>query len=290
MSEILRQALRDGEEAGRRYALRLPRQLPAGTAGPQQGASAGSSLEFREHREYEPGDDLRHIDWNVYARSDQLVVKRYHSEIMPHLDLVLDVSRSMALEGSPKAEAALGLAAFFTAAAEEAGMRHCVWLAQEGCALLDQSQQRPSAWQLPDFSFAGSPADAFARRPPKFRERGLRILISDLLWLGDPLAVLGPCIENATSVTVVQLLAAADAAPPERGNLRLFDSETNRWIDVRVDAPAIARYQATLTRHRELWHGACRRIGSVFVGAIAEDVRRDWRIDELLVANVLQAT
>src|SRR3954465_10128084 len=107
MSDLLRQALLDGEQAGSRYALRLPRQLPVGTTGQHQGARAGSSLEFREHREYEPGDDLRHIDWNVYARSDQLVAKLYHEDVTPHLDIVLDVSRSMALEHSKKAEAAV---------------------------------------------------------------------------------------------------------------------------------------------------------------------------------------
>ena len=101
MSDDLRQALLEGERAGGRYALRLPRRLPVGVAGGHQGARAGSSLEFREHREYEPGDDLRHIDWNAYARSDQLVVKLYHEEVTPHLDIVLDGSRSMALEGTP---------------------------------------------------------------------------------------------------------------------------------------------------------------------------------------------
>src|SRR5262245_27124593 len=118
----LRQSLLDGERPGARYALRAPRRPPARAAGLHQGARAGSSLEFKEHREYEPGDDLRHIDWNAYARSDQLVVKLYHEEVTPHVDIVLDGSRSMALEGTPKAAAATGLAGLFAAAAGNAGM------------------------------------------------------------------------------------------------------------------------------------------------------------------------
>ena len=107
MSEALRHSLLAGELAGSRYVLRTPRGLPAGTVGLHQGARAGSSLEFKEHRDYEPGDDLRHIDWNAYARSDHLVVKLFHEEVTPHLDIVLDGSRSMALTGSAKAAAAL---------------------------------------------------------------------------------------------------------------------------------------------------------------------------------------
>ncbi len=290
MSDALRQALVDGERAGGRYSLRIPRRLPVGAAGGQQGARAGSSLEFREHREYEPGDDLRHIDWNAYARSDQLIVKLYHEEVTPHLDIVLDGSRSMSLENTPKAEAAAGLAAFFAAAAANAGMAHRVWIAQDGCVMLDGSHQRPTQWQTPTFAFQGNMGDSFSRRPPAFRSRGFRLIISDLLWLGDPLHVLGPCAEKATSLTVTQILAQADARPVERGNLRLLDSESDEFLDLLVDDAAASRYLNTLDRHQNLWHEACRRVGGVLTKSIAEPLRRDWRMDDLLTADVLQMT
>src|SRR6185312_362794 len=110
-----------GTRAGLRYALGLPRQAPVGVAGAALGQRAGSSLEFRDHREYQPGDDLRHIDWNAFARSDQLSVKVFREEITPHLDVVLDASRSMALEGTAKERATLALAALLVTAAANAG-------------------------------------------------------------------------------------------------------------------------------------------------------------------------
>src|SRR5262245_10718043 len=110
MDESLRRYLAEGERAARRYALRLPRRALAGLAGGALTQRAGSSLEFKDHRSYEPGDDLRHVDWSAYARTDQLAVKVYREEVTPHLDVVLDGSRSMALEGSAKAAAALALA------------------------------------------------------------------------------------------------------------------------------------------------------------------------------------
>src|SRR5579864_8079240 len=99
MEESYRQYVLEGERAGSRFALGVSRRLPQGRAGLHQGGRAGSSLEFKEHRDYQAGDDLRHIDWNAYARSDQLAVKVFHEEVNPHLDLVVDGSRSMALEG-----------------------------------------------------------------------------------------------------------------------------------------------------------------------------------------------
>jgi uncharacterized protein (DUF58 family) len=77
MTPEQRQHLGAGEKAGLRYALSLPRRTPAGGAGAVSGQRAGSSLEFCDYRDYQPGDDLRHVDWSAYARSDQLSVKLY---------------------------------------------------------------------------------------------------------------------------------------------------------------------------------------------------------------------
>src|SRR5215218_5123718 len=94
--------LQEGAAAAQRFALATPRHGPANRTGSALGAQAGSSLEFRDHRGYEPGDDLRHVDWNAYARSDTLTVKLFREEITPHLDVVIDTSRSMNLEGTTK--------------------------------------------------------------------------------------------------------------------------------------------------------------------------------------------
>lgn len=288
MNEPLRQRLLDGDRAGSRYALRTPRGLPAGMVGLHQGARAGSSLEFKEHRDYEPGDDLRHIDWSAYARSDHLVVKLFHEEVTPHLDVILDGSKSMVLAGSAKSEAALGLAGFFAAAAENAGFAHRVWLGHDGCVQLQGSTGRADSWDLPIFDFRGSLADAFQRRPPMLRPRGVRLLISDLFWPGDPMQIVAPCAERATALIVVQLLAAADARPPERGNLRLIDAETDQPWELLVDEAAVERYRTALERHQQLWNAACRQAGALLTIVVAEELLRDWRLDELVAAEFLQ--
>src|SRR5262249_10222177 len=173
-----RSYLIEGERAGMRYALELPRMASAALAGLHLGRQAGASLEFRDHRDYQPGDDLRRIDWNAFARSDRLTIKLYREDISPHLDIVLDGSRSMALESSAKARAAIGLAAAFAVAAENASYSHNAWLARDAIAPVANGSSRPSLWQSLDFDFRGNPADSFTRTPPRFRRQGMRVLIS----------------------------------------------------------------------------------------------------------------
>ena len=100
---------------GARYALRWAELPWRGAAGERLGKGVGSSLEFQERRAYVPGDDVRHLDWAAYARSDQLMVRLYREEILPRIDLVVDGSRSMAVDAE-KAQLATDLVAHIPAA------------------------------------------------------------------------------------------------------------------------------------------------------------------------------
>jgi uncharacterized protein (DUF58 family) len=288
MNDRIRQYLSEGERTGMRYALGLPRLAPVGVVGGALGQRTGSSLEFKDYREYQVGDDLRHIDWNAYARSDQLSVKLYREEIVPHADIVVDGSRSMALEDSAKEQAALALAAFFAAAAANAGFSHCAWLMGERVRPVTNGTGRPATWDGIEFVHRGSPAESLDRDPPAWRPRGVRILLSDLLWVGDPLQTVRHFAERAAAAVVVQVLAEADVNPPTEGNLRLTDSETEMEREVTVDGVAPQRYRAALARHQQNWHQACRQAGAVFTTVVGERWLRDERLDELVASEVLQ--
>src|ERR1700693_1980182 len=70
-------------------------------AGLHRSADFGFSQEFAEYRAYAPGDDLRHVDWNVYARSDRAYIKRFHGETNSQLMLLVDASSSMGFASHP---------------------------------------------------------------------------------------------------------------------------------------------------------------------------------------------
>lgn len=69
--------------------------------GLHRGARRGGGVEFAEHRDYAPGDDLRYLDWRAYARNDRYSIKRFEQEVHASVTLVLDASASMAIEGAP---------------------------------------------------------------------------------------------------------------------------------------------------------------------------------------------
>jgi uncharacterized protein (DUF58 family) len=287
MQDDMRRYLAEGERAGIRYALETPRQAPGGVSGGTLSQRAGSSLEFRDHRDYQPGDDLRHIDWNVYARTDQLTLKLYREEMTPHLDVLLDTSRSMTLEGTAKGPATLALAAFFATAARNAGFSHAAWQMGGDVRPVGNGSGAPLAWEGITFEHRGAPAGV-GKAGSAWKPRGVRVLLSDLLWEGDPLITLRPLVERASVTLVLQVLADADARPPEGRSLRLVDAETELIREILIDALVARRYREGLARHQENWHIACRQVGALFTTVIAEDVLRDWNMDDLVAAGVLK--
>jgi uncharacterized protein (DUF58 family) len=280
--------LQEGATAARRFALATPRSGPANRTGQSLGARAGSSLEFRDYRSYEPGDDLRHVDWNAYARSDQLSVKLFREEVAPHLDVLIDGSKSMALAGSEKQRATLALAGFFTETAANAGFSHCGWLLGADAVQLGDRRRCSAEWESLMFDHPDSPTLALASVASRWRPRSARVLLSDLLWNADPGHAVRQLADRASTAVVLQVLAAADANPVVGGSLRLQDSETGEIREIRVDARVAARYRENLTRLQGHWHDACRAAGVVFAALIAEDVLRDWRFDALVAAGVLE--
>lgn len=279
--------LMEGQEAGARYCLAVPGRPPLGTAGSQLGRAAGESMEFMDHREYQPGDDLRRLDWAAFARSDKMIVKLYQQEVSPHLDLVIDGSQSMALGDTEKPRAAAGLAAALCTAAANAGHTHRVYLTGGGCQPIVNGAESPTLWQGLVFNSSESPPESFRVLPPVWRPRGIRVFLTDLLWLDDPLELLSPLGQGAAAVYVIQILAADDVEPDHQGAVRLVDSESDDAQEAFLDATALARYRDNLRRHRDNWRQAVRQVGALFVSLVAEEVCRNWDLSPLAEVGIL---
>jgi len=280
--------LAEGALAGGRFAFQPPRRPPGGAAGSHLGRGAGESLEFHDHRPYQPGDDLRRVDWAAYGRSDRLTLKLSRQESWPPVDLVRDGSASRARAGTEKARAAAGLAAALAAAAGNAGFSHEAHLAGEACRPLHDGRADPRRWRGLEFIGSGGLLASFRRGAPRWRPRGVRVLIADLLTDDEPAAVLALLSRAAASVVIVQLLAAADARPEPLGPVRLVDCENGRTREIALDAATAARYQAALARHQERWSRAAGAAGAVFVRLLAEELVERWDLGPLLAAQVLR--
>lgn len=272
MDPALRPALRHGEQLGSRYALQIPQMAASGWTGTRSGRRAGSSIDFQDYREYQPGDDLRFIDWGIYARSDRLTVKLFREEVTPHLDLILDGSRSMSLESTPKAGAVAALAALLATAAANAQCTQAVWLSGEGFQRLANDTLTPSAWDNLELNSRRTPEQAFDILAPGFRRLGVRVLVSDLLWPGNPLALLRRLRHGAAALFVIQLLGRDDVNPPEHGNLRVVDCETGGETEIYLDASVAKQYADNLAQLQQSWADGCRQCGAHMTTLVAEDL------------------
>ncbi len=272
MDATLRQALRAGEQLGTRYALQIPQVAASGIIGSRAGRRAGSSIDFQDYREYQPGDDLRFIDWGIYARTDRLTVKLFREEVTPHLDLILDGSRSMNLENTAKANAVAQLAALLATSAANAQCAQAVWLGGEGFKRLANDTLTPSAWDKLELDSQRTLEQSFEILPPKFRRLGVRVLVSDLLWPGEPIQLLRRLRDGAAALFVIQLLAREDVEPPEHGNLRVVDSETGDESEIYIDSSIAKQYAENLAQLQQSWDDACRQCGAHMTTIVAEDL------------------
>jgi uncharacterized protein (DUF58 family) len=270
MEPAIQQALREGEKLGLRYALQIPQVAASGIVGSRLGRRAGTSIDFQDYREYQPGDDLRFIDWGIYARSDRLSIKLFREEVTPHLDLVLDGSRSMNLEGKPVASAKL--AALLATAAANAQCSHAVWLSSEGFNRVPNDTLPASAWEKVVHDSKRTPDQAFDILSPKLRRLGIRVFISDLLWPGNPLQTIRRLRDGAAMLFVIQLLAREDATPPEHGSVRLVDSETDEVTEIYIDSSTQKQYAENLAQLQQSWDDACRQSGAHMTTIVAEDL------------------
>jgi uncharacterized protein (DUF58 family) len=288
MNPKYRTYLQDGQQAGHRYALTSPSKTSAGLVGSHLGARPGSSLEFMDHRHYIPGDDLRRIDWNAFARSDKLSVKLYRDEVSPHVDIIVDCSASMALADTKKENATLSLAALIAQASANSDFTYTAFKASDTCQQIPNGSENPILWEGLDFESATDCGQSFTRHLPRFRPGGIRILISDLFWLSGPQTTLSALADKASNVFVLQLLAKSDIEPPAHGNIRLLDCETGDTKEIFIDATAQKRYKQNLATHQENWSRTCKQFGAVMTTLIAEDIVDSWRLDQLVLAEVLK--
>jgi uncharacterized protein (DUF58 family) len=241
-----------------RLGVLMKQPVRGGLKGGRRSVKRGQSVEFADYRDYTLGDDLRQLDWNVYARLEKLFVKLFVEEEDVTITFLLDASPSMAF-GHPgkllfakRAAAALGYIAL-------AGEDRVVTAALTGRTARRHGGLRGSGrvFRLLANLSAIQPAEgatdllASARHgAAMLRGRGVVVLLSDLL---DPSAdrVIRELAATGSELIVLHTLSPEELDPALEGDLRLIDSETGEGIDVTVDLAALDDYRARLAGWQE---------------------------------------
>src|SRR5258705_1017105 len=235
----------------------------------------GFAAEFTEHRAYQPGDELRYLDWKILARSDRLFVKQFQEETNLRAVILLDASRSMAWRGAPDRLTKRAYADRLAAALALILLRQrdATGLVTFDDAVRHGIPARVKAGQwtrlvrglldTPDGRGTAAHA-ALQRLTALLARRGLVVLLSDLLFDRElALAALRYLRHRGHQVIVFHLMDPAEvelAGPPE---VRFTDPESPASVVVRPRELARA-YADTVQREVAAWRTACRPHGIAY--------------------------
>lgn len=237
----------------------------------------GFSVEFTEYRPYSPGDDIRYLDWRLYARSDRYYLKKFEDETNLRCHLVVDQSRSMGY-GSlsySKSDYARTLAATLAWFLNEQGDAVGLFTFDE--RVRDYLPPRHRHGHLRQLMLAlerppsggNTNLDEPLRRVAELaRKRGLIVLISDLLAPVDELERhLGRLTAAGHELVVFQVLDPKEVAFDFDRAMLFQDIENQREVYVDPQA-ARAQYQSRLQSHIHGIQGICRKLGFAFYGLL----------------------
>ncbi len=221
--------------------------------GERKSKRRGSSVEFADHRQYSVGDDLRHIDWNVYGRLDKLFLKLFLEEEDLHFYTLLDTSLSMDFGEPTKLHYGKQVAAALS----------FVGLVNHDRVMLDtfssgldagmssvrgRSQMYRIVGYLDKLAASGASdltaaAKAFAI---KHSGKGVVVIISDFLDKRGYEPALRYLLARNMDIYVIHVLSREEVEPEIVGDLRLVDAEDDDIAEITVSAPLLRRYKDNL--------------------------------------------
>ena len=228
----------------------------------------GISPEFAEHREYSPGDDVKNLDWKVWAKSDRYVIKRYEEESNLRCTILLDASRSMQYAGK---SAQNGRSKFETASTIAACMMNLLMKQRDAVglitidtkprAVLQPKATNRQAMQILDTLDSTKPGGetdlgpVIVRAADQLKRRGMVLVLSDLLCNLDTLyESLGKLQHNGHEVIVLHILDGEEIDLPFNDSIIFKDIEGSEeifgepWAFRKAYQEAMKEFVQTVTR------------------------------------------
>ncbi|NJN16273.1 MAG: DUF58 domain-containing protein [Oscillochloris sp.] len=248
-----------------RLALMTKRAMAGDIQGERRSPRRGSSVEFADFRPYTSGDDIRQIDWNLYARAERFYLKLFVAEEELSVHLLVDTSASMDWGSPNKLRYAREIAAAFGYVALSNLDRVSVSAFGAGPVPAQLPGVRGKRGAVPLFTFlqklnAGTGGDSLAKACHLYMQRartpGPLLLCSDLLDSGWKDA-LGALASRPFEITVMHILAPQELEPEMDGDYRLVDVEGGEPIEISADLELLRQYKANLAEWRSEVESFC---------------------------------
>ncbi len=260
-----------------RMRLRSRKIFAGKLPGERRSKKRGQSVEFDDFREYVRGDDLRHLDWNLYARLEKLFLKLFLEEEDLALHVAIDCSRSMEAGRPPKLELARRLAVAVAYVGLSNQDRVSVWAlgvpGRPDVLRMPPVRGRSGAGRLLEFVYRQAVAEPGGTTPNRpelvpallrlARARvgkGVLVVLSDFLTEEDLTPALNAMAFSqggGFDTILVQVLAPGEIDPASEadagllGDVMLTDVESGRTAEVTVTPSLIAGYRKRLEAHND---------------------------------------
>jgi len=257
--------------------------------GQRRSKRRGQSIEFADHRPYVVGDDLRFVDWNIYARLDQLFLKLFMEEQDLTIHIAIDVSGSVNYGQPGKADfikkmaAALGYVSLVN--------NNRLTLSTFNCGIVNQLKYMRGRNYLPDMTELLLDADCEGatdfenvckQLAASQAGSGIMIILSDFLFKEGYDAALRRIAGRGYDLYAIQVLSPQELEPDLTGDLKLVDVEDADVAEVTISNALIKYYKKNLSAYCNELKDFCVRHGASYVPAKSSDAV------ELLVLNYLR--
>jgi uncharacterized protein (DUF58 family) len=257
--------------------------------GERRSKRKGQSVEFADFRQYVPGDDLRFIDWNVFARLERLYLKLFLEEEDLHFFSLIDASTSMDFGEPSKLQYAKQLAA----ALGFIGLCRADRVKIESLGTTSKNpgptlRGRSSLWRMQEYLDAIEPGENvsladgiknFCLRNPG---KGILVLITDLLDKEGYEKAMRFLVAQQMDVYLIHVLSPEEISPEVKGDLRLIDAEDSDVAEITVSRPLLDKYKRTLATFIDGAREFCTRRGMTYLMVNSQTPV------ETLVANYLR--
>lgn len=243
-------------------------------AGLHRSADFGFSQEFAEYRAYVPGDDLRHVDWNVFARTERAYLKRYRGETNGLLTILLDASNSMgyASHAVRKMDYVRYIAAslFYLAIRKQRDAAGLIVFDDEVRSFVRPSTRHGQLYRLLAGLEHAEPRARTRFEPPLahvesfLRRRGIIVILSDFYEPPESIIrTIEPLRYRGNEVVLFHILDPTELAPRIGGSAVLVDLESATRFPVTAEY-AEGRYRERISRHIESLRVAARGAGLTY--------------------------
>ncbi|MCI0638571.1 MAG: DUF58 domain-containing protein [Gemmataceae bacterium] len=236
--------------------------------GERRSKRKGQSVEFADYRNYVKGDDLRHLDWNLYARLDRLFVRLFMEEEDLHFYVLIDTSMSMDF-GKPSKLHYVKQVAAALAFVGLCNMDRVVIEAfnERLTRSLPAVRGRRSLWRVLDFLNKIEPGggsnfkESLRTFSLKSSGKGIVVVLSDFFDKNGYEDALRYLVARQFDIYCIQVLAHEEIEPEIVGDLKLVDVEDDDVAEITVSGPLLKRYKQNLASFRATLSEFCTRRG-----------------------------